>query len=181
MNVRPKQQGFTLIEVSVALFIVALFLGMLLPRLDFSDDQYMRREALRFRNLLEWATDQALYSGRQLDLVIDFNLNRYHFETPAGNSAALLEAAAASAQQELQAGVEVTDPLMKARTLDPKRSQLSWMLLDDSLDDDKKVIRLTAWGPEAVVALQFSDISGEQGYQVLFAPAQQRPTLVGLP
>lgn len=65
---RARRAGFTLIEVLVALVILATIAGVLVVSLPASDERRLRREAERLSAMLALACEQAELSGREIGI-----------------------------------------------------------------------------------------------------------------
>ncbi len=162
-------RGFTLVEIMVVIFVLALMVGMISPRLDFNDDQYLRREAMHFRNVLQWATEQSLYEGKELVLQIDFGESTYQLLSVQQN---LSEEGSLSKDNK---AIPIRNSLVKQRKIKSNAGYLTWGLDQDAIAADEQHIAIGAWGPEEPIMLRFSNEDGDGGYQVIYTLMQFRP------
>ena len=70
-------RGFTLLELIVALFVIALAVGLVAPVIGRSTDSLRgRSEIARFSAMIRWARDQAITTRRGHAFVVDPVANR---------------------------------------------------------------------------------------------------------
>src|SRR5262245_32585927 len=70
-------RGFTLLELIVALFVIALAVGLVAPVIGRSTDSLRARsEIARFSSMLKYARDQAITTRRGYAFVVDPIANR---------------------------------------------------------------------------------------------------------
>ncbi len=81
-----RASGFTLIEILVAVGIVAIVMTVAVLKLSLTgDDRDLRREARRFMSLVELAQDDAMLQGREFGLEIMSGSYRFVEYDPVSN------------------------------------------------------------------------------------------------
>lgn len=68
---RVNSRGFSLIEILVAMAIIALLAGLAIPFLSNSNDKYARQEINRLLAAIELVRDMAVIQNREYGLTID--------------------------------------------------------------------------------------------------------------
>ena len=81
-----RASGFTLIEILVAVGIVAIVMTVAVLNLSLTDDdRELRREARRFMSLVELAQDDAMLQGREFGLELMLDSYRFIEYDPIAN------------------------------------------------------------------------------------------------
>lgn len=73
----PRQAGFTLIEISLVILIIAIVLSIALPRFRDPSDQDLTSHVRRLATTFRLVRDEAIISGRVYRLNYDLNARRY--------------------------------------------------------------------------------------------------------
>lgn len=79
------QRGFTIVEVGIALVVVALVTGVAIPVLDNVTRAELRTTASKTSGMVKATYDLAVLSGRPCRLVFDFKANTITAEMASGN------------------------------------------------------------------------------------------------
>lgn len=74
---RRRAAGFTLIEVSLVLLLIAIVLALAIPRLRSLSGAELSRQARRLSNTFRYLRSQAILTGRVYRLNYDVGLERY--------------------------------------------------------------------------------------------------------
>lgn len=74
-----KQSGFTLIEILIVVFIMAIVVGMVSLNFNRNLDSVAHNEAKRFARVLSYTKEYSAYTGRILSLRLDQKRNTYFF------------------------------------------------------------------------------------------------------
>ena len=158
-------RGFTLLEVMLTLFLVALLVGLVVPKFASSDLEMMRLRGLRFRSVLLWLQEQASYTDGIYRLRINFSEQRYWCEI-----------------REWDIFIPVADALLHSEPLDPRLGRMSWIPYDNGIADvDEVVVPFSMFGPQRPIMVQFRmvlDDGDSQGFTVSFRPEWWAPRLV---
>ena len=78
MRPRPRQSGFTLIEILVTVTIVGIIIGVAVLSMNIrSDDEELERERLRLASLIETIQNEGVLQGREFG--IEFMISAYRF------------------------------------------------------------------------------------------------------
>ncbi len=103
-----SQGGFTLIELSVAIFLVALFAFIVVPSVMLVGEDRLAAEARRLAGAVKYHYNEAALSGRRHRLQIDLDKGRYGFAAfePKGER---LELVPVGKQRQLPDGVRFRD------------------------------------------------------------------------
>ena len=158
-----RGSGFTLIEMLVVLFLALLLVGLAVPRLGLDDLDRVRGAALRFRNVLQWLSDQATFGDGEYRLRLDIRKQSYHCERRLG-----------------PAFVPVTDPLLQPGRVLPAWGRIAWVPYDNGLSDaDEVAVAFSPLGPEQPIMVHFSTPEGDAGFTVSFRPEWPAPRLTG--
>ncbi|RME67241.1 MAG: type II secretion system protein, partial [Nitrospirae bacterium] len=75
--------GFTLIELVVVIFIIAIFSAMVYPTLTLNLGE-TKKENHRMASILRYLRDSSLYYKRSLKIVFDLKERSVKYETPEG-------------------------------------------------------------------------------------------------
>lgn len=71
MTYSPSQQGFTLIEILVVIFILGISAMILVPNIGNQDQVIAKEEAKRFLKVMKLAQERALFQGIELGLKVE--------------------------------------------------------------------------------------------------------------
>ncbi|HVN87843.1 MAG TPA: GspH/FimT family pseudopilin [Candidatus Binatia bacterium] len=74
---RARPAGFTLIEVSLVLLIIAIVLALAIPRLRSLTGAELTRQARRLTNTFRFVRNEAILTGRIYQLHYDIGVERY--------------------------------------------------------------------------------------------------------
>jgi prepilin-type N-terminal cleavage/methylation domain-containing protein len=155
--------GFTLLEILVVLLLFALLVGMAVPRLMTNELDLARREAHRFRNVVQWLADQSAYTGDTYRLHLNLEKQAYR-------CLVLID----------KEFVEVLDPLVRSRKMPDHEVVMRWMPYEEGVlaDIPELEIDFTPFGPVCPVLVGFASPADQQsGYSVSFSPGQPRPVV----
>lgn len=88
---KEREKGFTLIELSIVLLIIALILSITVPRFqDFLEVQ-LKSSARQLAGAVKFTYDRAIFTRSLMRLFIDFEENSYWTEVCSETSAASCE------------------------------------------------------------------------------------------
>ncbi len=158
--------GFSLLEVMVTLFLIAILVGMVVPYLGSGQLESLRAAAARFRQVLIWLRDQSAFGETEYRLLLDFDHATYRCE-------------------RLQAGVfvPVNDPLLQPTTLAPAIGRMTgpntgrW-----GSDGHQASLRFVRSAPEKPIVVRFTNAEATEGFTVSDRPEWHAPRLEqGLP
>ena len=72
MDSNPRQRGFTLIEILVAMVIIGIVLGVALLRLNNNDSETeLKQESARLARMMQLADQQAIFSAQEIGLLLE--------------------------------------------------------------------------------------------------------------
>lgn len=74
---RSRTAGFTLIEISLVLLIIAIVLALAIPRLRSLTGAELQRQARRLTNVFRFLRSEAILTGRVYELHYDLTRERY--------------------------------------------------------------------------------------------------------
>jgi hypothetical protein len=77
MDRKPSNRGFSLLEFSIMLFLTALMLGFSIPMFTQLFESGIRREALKFGQLLSNLRTQSILKSQSYQIIIDTAKNEY--------------------------------------------------------------------------------------------------------
>ena len=80
-----SRRGFSLLELLVALLIISVLLGMVMPGLGGSRTRDLADTAARLNTLINHARQEAVFSSRTWQLEVDSAENVYRFQARFGN------------------------------------------------------------------------------------------------
>lgn len=110
-SIRIKSSGFSLLEILIAMAIIAVMIGVAVPYIGQSGDKYARQEISRLLAAIEMVRDMAVIENREYGLTIDQKgyqflwLNDEEDDKPA--SWELIEKLPALAEHQFPQEVEV--------------------------------------------------------------------------
>lgn len=158
-------KGFTLAELLVVLFILAVVTTLLVPSLYQSSRSYIRTEAVRFYNVLRFIADEGTYAGKQYRLVYEPELQRYSVKDASADPDAVEQ--------------PVLPSLLQPRTVPKDRGKLTWVHRDERAFSLTREIEIPfgLHGPVLPVLVQFQQ-GDEQGFSVLYRPQDGQPRIL---
>lgn len=146
---RRRQRAFTLVELTVALALVVVLLGLVIVRLGgFSPRQHLASEARKLGNAIETCRGMAAMEETLYVLTLDRESGTYTVRKPAERSQAAIEQAPVIRSGRLDGVLlktawiqdrEVTGPVQL--TFDGRGIQPAWRL--DLYIEDKAAVSLT--------------------------------------
>jgi prepilin-type N-terminal cleavage/methylation domain-containing protein len=138
-RISPPRRGFTLIEISVGLFLAALLVGMSIPALRSVTATQLRRSAGMMAGMSREAYARAAISGKPHRIVINLDDNSFRLEMASGTFVLQAEKNRQLTEQEL-AEKKVPKSVESKRDLDEEerlRAQLAagpqWQAVEDEL------------------------------------------------
>ena len=82
----PHERGYTLVEMGIVIFILALAAGFLVPKLRGTAHQELLSNARRLAVSIRYARQEAILDGRTYRLFYDLQTHRYWLETASDDS-----------------------------------------------------------------------------------------------
>ncbi|MBT4080984.1 MAG: prepilin-type N-terminal cleavage/methylation domain-containing protein [Gammaproteobacteria bacterium] len=175
-----RERGFTLIELLVVLMLVGLLVGLAVPKLFNGQQEQLRKEALHFSRVLQWALDQSLYSGSLYRLQIDYAEQHYQIEQEnegEGGQEGEQESKQESKQETFSV---VSETLVKPHTMEKTAvrfeadtDQMGW------LDESVQRVSFTPFGASGPLSIHFL-LQGEEqreGFRVWLNRSEGRVEL----
>lgn len=73
-----KQQGFTLLELIIVMFVMAVVISLVAPSINFgSDSEKVEKASKRFKAVFDLASDYAMLNNYELGLIVKDNNYRF--------------------------------------------------------------------------------------------------------
>ena len=114
-----RQSGFTLIEIMVVVFIIAIMSVVITLSLSDTSDRSARLQANRFMSVVNEVRDEAVIAGQDYALIVDEKSQVYSFRHARGS----------------RGGDISGDVLFKDREVDPD-VDVKWQVFESFTDDD---------------------------------------------
>ncbi len=113
-GISNSERGFTLLEVSVAIFLVALFTFIVVPSVMLVGEDRLASAARRLAGAVKYHYNEAALSGLRHRLQIDLDTGRYGFAVfkPKGDR---LELTPVGKRRQLPDGVRIRDIVIAGR------------------------------------------------------------------
>lgn len=86
MRRAPHGRGFTLLEVGIAIFLLALFLGVVAPGFGALSGAEMKKTTGQLAGLMRDTYSRAALSGRSFRVVLDLEEQTFHVEESEGTA-----------------------------------------------------------------------------------------------
>ena len=80
---RHREGGFTLIELGIVLLVIAIAVGMIVPRMRDRSYAELQSHARKLANTLRFVRDEAVLNGRVYELMIDLDQQGYFVSSSA--------------------------------------------------------------------------------------------------